>query len=197
MNQLFDQASTFVKTNPMTVGIALTAVLGLIILIIVLSSMDTFEGMISGLKEYAEYPATFAEAIVPDFVKESVYDNYFVKSTETVKPYQVDISQLELPTHTATVPIDIGNGMAVEAKVQIPAQTVSVPSQVPITLPEAQKTDVVVTAQQVQIPAQTGIIPGAIDGSSDVMKVQVDIPAQVVSIPEQNAIIPTMEPFRM
>lgn len=196
MNQMFDQVSTIVKSNPMLVGgIALAVVV--IILIAIFASVDGFDGMVSGLKEYAEYPATFAEAIVPDFVKETVYDNYFVKPTETVKPYQVDISQLELPTHTATVPIDIGNGMAVEAKVQIPAQTVTVPAQVPVTLPEAQKTDVVVTAQEVQIPAQTGIIPGAIDGSTEVMKVQVDIPAQVVSIPEQNAIIPTMEPFRM
>lgn len=196
MDQYFEQASTMVKSNPMIVGgILLTIVV--IILISVLASMDGFDGMVSGLTEYAEYPATFATTVVPEFIKETVYDNYFTKSSETVKPYQLDIPQLELPTHTATVPIDIGNGMAVEAKVQIPAQTINVSSQVPVTLPEAQKTDVLVSAQEVQIPAQTGIIPGAIDGSSQVMTVQVDIPAQVVSIPEQMAIIPTMEPFRM
>lgn len=196
MNQYFEQASTFVKSNPMTVGGVLAGII-IIILIIILKTMDGFDGMVSGLKEYAEYPATFAESIVPEFVKDVVYDNYFTKSSETVMPYKVDIPQLELPTHTATVPIDIGNGMAVEAKVQIPAQTVNVQSQVPVSLPEAQKTDVLVSAQQVQIPAQTGIIPGAIDGSSQVMTVPVDIPAQLVSIPEQMAIIPVMEPFRM
>lgn len=196
MNQYFEKASTLVKSDPIFVGGILIGFF-IIILIIILASMDGFDGMVEGLKEYAEYPATFAESIVPEFVKDVVYDNYFTKSSETVLPYQVDIPQLELPTHTATVPIDIGNGMAVEAKVQIPAQTINVGSQVPVTLPEAQKTDVLVSAQQVQIPAQTGIIPGKIEGSSQVMTIPVDIPAQVVSIPEQKAIIPTMEPFRM
>jgi hypothetical protein len=169
----------------------------LIIVLYIFLKKDSFDGMVQGEKSYAEFPASFVDAIVPGFIKDVVYDNYFTKSSENIVPYGLPISQLELPTHSVTVPIDIGNGMAVNAKVQVPAQTVELTSQVPVSVPEPQKTDVLVSAQQVQIPAQTGIIPGKVEGSSQVLTVPVEIPAQVVNIPEQNAVIPTMEPFRM
>jgi hypothetical protein len=89
------------------------------------------------------------------------------------------------------------NGLAVNAKVQIPGQTTEVPAQVPVTLPAAQVSDLIVSAQEVKIPAQTGVIPGSIDGSSEVLSVPVSIPEQIVSISQQNAVIPTIEPFRM
>ena len=174
----------------------IVAVIIIIVLYIVLKK-DGFDGLIEGEKNYANFPSSFVEGIVPGFIKDVVYDNYFTKSSENVVPYGLPISQLELPTHTVTVPIDIGNGMAVNAPVQVPAQTVELKSQVPVSVPEPQKTDVLISAQQVQIPAQSGIIPGKVEGSSQVLTVPVEIPSQVVNIPEQKAVIPTMEPFHM
>ena len=185
---------TEIMSNPRTYALIF---LVLLILLIVIFKRESFDGVIAGMKEYAEFPSSFSESILPDFVKDVVYDNYFTKPSEKVMPMEIPSSYLEIPTHTVNVPIDIGNGMAVNANIQVPSQTVDLPAQVPVAIPEPVKTDVVITAQQVQLPAQTGIIPTTVDGSSEILPITVDIPAQVVTIPEQQAIIPSMEPFRM
>lgn len=174
----------------------------LVIIIIILSAVlikkEHFDGMVEGLKTYAEYPVTFAEKLVSGEAKGISYENYFLPATEKVEPSAGTAStQLELPQHEATVKVDIGNGLAVDAKVQVPAQTVDVPSQTPIAIPEAKKTDVTVAAQTVQIPAQTGAMPASVEGTDKSVIVPVSIPAQVVSIPEQKAVVPVIEPFSM
>jgi hypothetical protein len=196
VNKITNQVQSFVMANPIPVAGVLFLII-FILVIVLLSKMEGFEGVTEGLRLFAEYPAAFAEAVVPEFIKETVYDNYFTKNTEEVKPNEVPMSQLELPTHSVTVPIDIGNGLSVNADIQVPSQTVTVPTQIPVTLPTASVSDVAVSAQSVQIPAQSGIIPGAIDGTGAVVSVPVDIPAQIVQIPAQNAVVPVMEPFRM
>lgn len=197
MNQITDTANKlkdFVMSNKLTTGLVLVI---LILLIIILSRKENFEGMTEGVVMMAEYPAAFAEAVIPDFVKDVVYDNYFVKASGMVSPDAAPMTQLELPAHTATVPIDIGNGLAVHAEVQVPSQTSSVPAQTPMILPMPEKTDTLVAAQTVQIPAQSGIVPGKVEGSDATVAVPVDIPAQVITIPEQMAHVPVVEPFRM
>jgi hypothetical protein len=192
--QISDKIKKIIMMNPIAYALSLIVV---ILIIVLLTKKENFDGLVEGVKDYAEYPKTFADVILPDFIKDVVYENYFNKSTETVMPNQYPSTQLELPSHEATVAIDIGNGLAVNAKVQIPGQTTEVPAQVPVTLPAAQVSDLIVSAQEVKIPAQTGVIPGSIDGSSEVLSVPVSIPEQIVSISQQNAVIPTIEPFRM
>ncbi len=104
--------------------------------------------------------------------------------------------QLEVPKMETKVPIDIGNGVSVNATIQVPAQTVTVPTQTAtseITPPAP--TNIEVGAQTVELPAQVGVLPAVIDGKN--VTVPVEIPAQTVDIPAQNAIIPTIEPFRL
>jgi hypothetical protein len=189
-----EKVKKIVMVNPIAYGLGLVC---LILLIILLSKREGFDALTEGVVDFAEYPKAFADVILPDFIKDVVYDNYFTKPAEKVEPNTYPSTQLELPSHEATVPIDIGNGLAVNAKVQIPGQTTEVPSQVPVSLPPAQVSDVMVPAQEIKIPAQTGVIPGAIAGSPEVLTVPVTIPEQIVSIPKQNAVIPTIEPFRM
>jgi uncharacterized iron-regulated membrane protein len=165
--------------------------------IALLMKKENFDGMVEGLQLLAEYPATFAEKLVSGDVKGVSYENYFLPATEKVEPSSAPATQLELPSHEATVKVDIGNGLAVDAKVQVPAQTVAIPSQDPMVIPEAKMTDVTVAAQTVQIPAQTGAMPATVEGSDMSVIVPVSIPAQVVSIPEQKAVVPVIEPFSM
>lgn len=104
--------------------------------------------------------------------------------------------QLEVPKMETKVPIDIGNGVSVNATIQVPAQTVTVPEQTATTeITPPAPTNIEVGAQTVELPAQTGVLPAVIDGKN--VTVPVEIPAQTVDIPAQNAIIPTVEPFRL
>lgn len=179
--------------NPIVVGLLLV----ILVLFILVVKKEDFDGMVEGVKELAEFPAIFAEKLVSADIKGIVYENYFKPATEAVMPMEVVGNQLELPSHEATVKVDIGNGMAVDAKVQVPAQTISVPTQDAQVIPEAKMTDTTVSAQTIQLPAQTGMMPAAVEGSDKSVLVPVEIPAQVVSIPEQQAVVPVIEPFRM
>lgn len=104
--------------------------------------------------------------------------------------------QLEVPKMETKVPIDIGNGVSVNATIQVPAQTVTVPEQTATTeITPPAPTNIEVGAQTVELPAQAGVLPAVIDGKN--VTVPVEIPAQTVDIPAQNAIIPTVEPFHL
>lgn len=104
--------------------------------------------------------------------------------------------KLEVPKMETKVPIDIGNGVSVNATIQVPAQTVTVPEQTATTeITPPAPTNIEVGAQTVELPAQVGVLPAVIDGKN--VTVPVEIKAQTVDIPAQNAIIPTVEPFRL
>lgn len=200
MNTIVDKVKTgamqikgLVMANPIVTGLLLV----ILVLFILVVKKEDFDGMVEGVKELAEFPAIFAEKLVSGDLKGVVYENYFKPAIEKVMPMEVAGNQLELPSHEATVKVDIGNGMAVDAKVQVPAQTVSVPTQNAQVIPVAKTTDTTVSAQTIQLPAQTGVMPAAVEGSNKSVLVPVSIPAQVVSIPEQQAVVPVVEPFRM
>lgn len=109
---------------------------------------------------------------------------------------KVPEQKLEVPKMETKVPIDIGNGVAVNATIKVPAQTVQVPAQTATTeITPPAPTNIEVGAQTVQLPAQTGVLPAVIDGKN--VTVPVQVPAQAVAIPAQNAIIPKIEPFRL
>jgi uncharacterized iron-regulated membrane protein len=201
MNDIFDTIKVAPKKAiELVMKYPITSLLILVIIALstaLLMKKENFDGMVEGLKLLAEYPATFAEKIVSGDVKGVSYENYFLPTTQKVEPSSDFSNQLELPSHEATVKVDIGNGLAVDAKVQVPAQTVAIPSQDPMVIPQAKQTDVTVAAQTVQIPAQTGAMPATVEGSDKSVIVPVSIPSQVVSIPEQKAVIPVIEPFSM
>lgn len=188
------KAVDLIMKNPLAIVLILVIIA---LSIALMMKKENFEGMVEGLQLLAEYPATFAEKLVSSDVKGVSYENYFLPATNMVEPSSAVSTQLELPSHQATVKVDIGNGLAVDAKVQVPSQTVDVPSQAPMVIPEAKMTDVTVAAQTVQIPAQTGAMPATVEGTDKSVIVPVTIPAQVVSIPEQKAVVPVIEPFSM
>jgi hypothetical protein len=181
--------------NPLAFGLGV--VVFILVIMLMMCPREHFEALTEGVVSLAEYPSVYLESVVSPFVKNEIYDNYFIKPTEIVMPNALPMSQLELPAHTATVPIDIGSGLAANVKVEIPSQTVQVPPQEPAVLPPVQKTDVKVEASQVQLPAQTAIIPVKDSVTKEVVSVPVVVPAQLVSVPSQMAHIPVTEPFRM
>ena len=57
----------------------LVAALFAVILFLAFRGREAFEGITEGVQELASYPAIFTESVIPPFVKDMVYDNYFVK----------------------------------------------------------------------------------------------------------------------
>lgn len=193
------------------------AVIIFLIIVLIWKYKEGFEGVVEGLNTFAEYPKTFSEYILPieeTQIKDIAYDNYFVKATETVMPNAPQINQLELettediqektpektvelPKMKVDAPVDLGNGVVAVAKVSIPAQTVDVPSQTPVVLPEPEKTNIEIKAQTVTIPEQEGVIPTKIEGSDASVTIPVKIPEQTITVESQQSIVPVVEPFRV
>lgn len=157
-----------------------------ILSIVIMAKKENFKGMIAGGHPLAEYPAIFAKKVV-ESAKDIVYDNYFLSEKKSI----------DLPSHTATVNVDIGNGLAVATKVDVPAQKVEIPDATPVAIPTPTKTQVKVASQQIQLPAQVGIEEVKVEGTDESIPVPVSIPAQVVSVREQQAVVPVVEPFSM
>lgn len=164
-----------------------------VLLILFIFSVST-EGFAS---ELAEYPKIFTDSIMKPFVSEIQTSELF-KSTFEPQPYMPPISQLNIESQIQSVMIDIGNGKAVSAPVQIPAQVIeNIQTQKIIKYEEPKETDVLVAAQVVQLPEQEGTIKAEVNGNGDFIQVPVVVPAQTVVIPEQKAVETTMETFRI
>lgn len=177
------QVQKIVMQNQIAV---LLGVIALIVSIVIMSKKENFTGIVAGSSPLAKYPAAFAKKVI-EGAKDIVYDNYFLSEKKSIA----------LPAHTATVNVDIGNGMAVATKVSVPAQKVEIPDATPIAVPTPATTQVKVAAQKVELPAQVGIIEAKVEGTGESVPVPVSIPAQVVDVPQQKAIIPVIEPFFM
>jgi hypothetical protein len=115
------------------------------------------------------------------------------------KPMVVESAKIEVPEKKMTVPISIGDGLAVQAEVSVPAQQVEAPTQQSAMPPkEFEKSDVKVEEQTVTLPAQTGVIPAVVDEASGaVVGIPVSIPQQTVEIKAQDAHVQVMEGFRL
>lgn len=178
-----NEVQKIVMKNPLAFALG---VIVFILSIVIMAKKENFKAMIAGGPPLAQYPAIFAKKVI-EGAKDIVYDNYFLSEKKSI----------DLPAHTATVNVDIGNGMAVATKVEVPAQKVDVPNATPVVIPTPTKTDVKVASQQIQLPAQVGIEEVKVEGTSQTIPVPVSIPSQVVSVPEQKAVIPVVEPFSM
>ena len=202
--------------TPTGTYITLTIIIILLIILIAKYS-EGFEGIIYGMNNFADYPKSFNELILPEVpgqMAEIRYENYFIKPTEEVKPNSEPVNQLSLekeeelgvvmtpekevliPEMTIEAPVDIGNGVVAMAEVSIPTQTTEVPSQTPMELPKPEKTDIQVESQIVDIPTQEGIMQTKIEGTESFVSVPMTIPAQKVRVKKQKSIIPVYEPFR-
>ena len=167
-----------------------------LVIVISLSSKEGFEDFNSTWETLAEYPATFVEKVSTPFLKENTFINYYLPSKKAAGPMSIDSQHLELKDGQAKVPVDIGNGLAVEAVVQIQKQTVDVKAQNTVQVPKHTSTDVMVQQQQINIPKQTGIIPGKMTEDGGMIALPVTIEAQTVTVEKQTAIIPSIESFR-
>jgi hypothetical protein len=175
-----DRVYKFAKVNWKSIVLIV-----LIFAILILVSTEGFTG------DLADYPAIFMEKVAQPYVTD-------IKSVFNPQPYMPAINQLVIEAQVQSVMIDIGDGKAVEAPVQIPAQTVeNIQEQKVIKYEEPKETDVVVAAQVVQLPQQEGVIKAPVNTDGDYIEVPVVVPAQTVVIPEQKAVETTMETFRL
>lgn len=119
--------------------------------------------------------------------------------TAEFKPIVVEGANIEVPEKKMMVPISIGDGLAVQAEISVPAQQVETPTQQSAVPPsQFEKSDVKIEEQTVTLPAQTGIIPAVVDEASGaVVGIPVSIPEQTVEIKAQDAHVQVMEGFRM
>lgn len=167
-----------------------------LVIVVSLSSKEGFEDFNNKWETLAEYPATFVEKVSTPFLKENTFINYYLPSKKATGPMSVDSQHLELKDGQAKVPIDIGNGLAVEAVVQIQKQTVDVEAQNTVQVPKHTSTDVTVEQQEIHIPKQTSIIPGKMTEDGEMIALPVTVEAQTVTVEKQSAIIPSFEAFR-
>jgi hypothetical protein len=148
-------------------------------------------------KNPGNYPTIYTDDLIQPFINKADFNKYYLPSDVTISPVSSDIPQLDLNFGKVKVPVDIGNGLIVEADVEIPPQKVEMPGE-RIVLPKTKKTGDVVPANVVQIPAQNGKIPVKINGTDESVIVPVSIPSQTVVILEQPAIEKNIvEPFKL
>ena len=199
MQAVQESLTRFYKTLPMdnkSMVIYSLVVLSIIFFIsLMVFKRDHFEEL------YAEYPSVF-DVKIPSSMKDIVYDNHAVKVVMNAMSINQGTHELELPSHSTMVPVSIGNGLAANVMVKVPAQISSVPVNVPVVDMKTQesasaKTDVLIAARQANIPAQSGCIPAKIDGTDEMVMVPVNIPSQMVKIVEQTAFVPGKDTFKM
>lgn len=225
MNNLLLKFNSLPQTPKMAVilGVVLLVIL-VLFLVFRFFKVEGFEPFNSFVGRYAEYPEVHESRGLNG--EEIVFDNYFTKPQNEVKPLEKPIAQqkvapvpapmektmsqapapnttqvvkattIDVPKMETTVPIDIGNGVSVTATIQVPAQTSDVPEQTAVTEITPPQTT------DMEISPQTVTLPaqeGVIPATIEgqTVSVPVSIPEQTVTIEAQNAIIPTIEPFRL
>lgn len=191
LKNLSKQALDFTKKNYLWI---ILVVLFLVV-VVTLSTKEGFEDFDSW-RSLAEYPTVFTEKVATPFLKENTFINYYLPSEKSAAPVSIDSQKLKLGGDVAKVPIDIGNGLAVEAVVKVGPQVVDVKAQKPVKIAKHEVTDIVVDAQTVTIPKQNGVIPGKVSEDGEMIVIPVQIEEQTVEIGQQNAVIPSIEPFR-
>lgn len=186
-----NQALEFFKSHPEYIVVALL----ILVIIIVVATKENFDGYSPVLEKLASYPSAFLQQVValPNKAYDTAKD--FLPAIASAMPMSPPIKNLEVESQIATIPVAIGNGMSVQAEISVPAQTVDVPAQVPMSLPTPEKTSLEVPAQVTEIKAQTGLIPTVVDGKT--IQVPVSIPTQMIDIKEQNATKSIIESFTL
>ena len=179
----------FLKKREVQIAIVVVILIAIIVLSVKKEGFQDFSGIWGDL---AAFPAAFTESLKDSIAPKTPEPSNASEPVGSMPSVQIEAQKV-------VAPISIGNGLAIQAQVEIPAQSVDVPSQVP-TVPPAQleESETKVEAQQITIPAQTGVIPGKVDEKTGaIVGIPVQIPEQVIDVQAQSAHVQVMEGFRV